>query len=108
MEQILLAQIEKFYDSGGLINSAYLYDDLYDFLTKEGTFPNLSQEVKNELWAAARIKVRLDRADEKALHKYYKSFLIKHYLNSKLPEKLHLTDEHGKRLTKLYWKGERD
>lgn len=76
------------------VNKPYLYDDIYDQLIKEGFGINFSQEDKNKMWQLAQQcfvrneKRQPKEADKDLLHKYYKSYLAKRYVLSRLPERM--------------------
>jgi len=81
------------------VNKPYLYDDIYDQLIKENFKIEFAPEDKNKMWQMAqkcfiRNEKRNPKAtDEVLLHRYYKSYLAKKYVLSRLPERMRIHDE---------------
>jgi len=102
--------LELFADSNGKwdgvlsefsVSKPYLYDDIYNQLTKEGIIvpTTFTPEDKNIMWKLAqKCFIRNEKRnpkpeDEVLLHRYYKSFLAKKYVLSRLPEKMRIHNE---------------
>lgn len=115
VSQKIISQLDNFYSvlptypfSKYSVGSIFFYDEIYERLKVDGVDMNYPNEIKAELWITAQkafevCEKRLpSEADEKELHRYYKSYLAMKYLHEKLPEQMFIYDENtGEKIVRV-------
>lgn len=97
-----------------------LYDNLYDFLTKEGHKIEFDKETKKKLYTLAvktfneerKSWIQSGAMSEEGMNtecnKFYKSYLVRKYLldhYTNTGEKLSISDDKGNKINKIHFKG---
>ena len=110
-EQLLFIQLKHLYATiASLHDFSGQYSELYDHCAAEHQM-SFTDEQKKEYWLLAKAKFKRDHKSwmkkgyeemcKKEMEKIYKSFLVRDFLRSKLPETLKLHREDGTLIKEL-------